>query len=65
MSLDLRPFLAPKRVAVVGAGERTTSSGGAVMQMLRKGGFSGELIPVNPKGGEIFGLPARTSLAEI
>ncbi len=62
---DLRPFFSPHRVAVVGAGERATSSGGAVLQNLRISGFSGEIIPVNPKGGEMFGLAVRRSLAEL
>jgi acyl-CoA synthetase (NDP forming) len=62
---DLRPFFAPKSVAVVGAGERATSSGGAVLQNLRISGFAGEIVPVNPKGGEMFGLAVRKSLAEL
>ncbi len=62
---DLRPFFSPHSVAVVGAGERATSSGGAVLQNLRISGFSGEIIPVNPKGGEMFGLAVRRSLAEL
>ena len=59
---DLTPFFAPRSVAVVGAGERASSSGGAVFQNLIRGGFKGRLVPVNPKGGEVFGHPAATSL---
>jgi len=62
---DLRPFFAPRSVAVVGAGERQTSSGGAVLQNLRISGFTGEIVPVNPKGGEIFGLAVRKNLGEL
>lgn len=65
MARDLKPFFAPRSVAVVGAGERSTSSGGAVLQNLRISGFAGEIIPVNPKGGTMFGIAARTSLAEL
>ncbi|HTZ76498.1 MAG TPA: CoA-binding protein, partial [Stellaceae bacterium] len=65
MTPDLSPFFAPKSVAVVGAGERATSSGGAVLQNLRISGFAGEILPVNPKGGEMFGLGARKSLREL
>ena len=36
---DLRPFFAPRSVAVVGAGERATSSGGAVLKNLGASGF--------------------------
>ena len=62
---DLTPFLAPRSVAIIGAGERATSSGGAIMQMLRLAGYGGRVVPVNPKGGTIFGYPAVTSIAAI
>ncbi|MGH6967684.1 MAG: CoA-binding protein [Stellaceae bacterium] len=65
MARDLKPFFAPRSVAVVGAAERPTSSGGAVLQNLRIVGFAGEIVPVNPKGGTMFGIAARKSLAEL
>src|ERR1043166_1071669 len=65
MARDLGAFFAPRSVAVVGAGERPTSSGGAVLQNLRISGFAGEIIPVNPRGGTMFGLDVRRSLAEL
>ena len=65
MARDLGAFFAPRSVAVVGAGERPTSSGGAVLQNLRIAGFTGEIIPVNPKGGSMFGLKVRRGLGEL
>jgi len=65
MPRDLTPFFAPKSIAVVGAGERPTSSGGAVLQNLRISGFTGEIVPVNPKGGTMFGLATRRNLGEL
>ena len=62
---DLSPFFAPKSIAVVGAGERATSSGGAIMQMLRQAGYGGRVVPVNPKGGTIFGYESVTSIGAI
>jgi acyl-CoA synthetase (NDP forming) len=62
---DLSPFFAPRSIAVVGAGERATSSGGAVMQLLRQAGYGGRVVPVNPKGGKIFGYESVTSIADI
>ena len=62
---DLSPFFAPRSIAVVGAGERATSSGGAVMQMLRRAGYGGRVVPVNPKGGMSFGYDSVTSIAGI
>jgi acetyltransferase len=62
---DLRPFFAPRSVAVVGAGARPTSSGGAILQNLRISGFAGEILPINPKGGDLFDLPVATSLSAL
>lgn len=62
---DLRPFFAPRSVAVVGAGERATSSGGAVLKNLVASRFDGRVIPINPKGGIIQGHAAKTSLREL
>jgi len=62
---DLTPFFAPRSIAVVGAGERATSSGGAIMQMLQRARYGGRVVPVNPRGGEIFGYQAVTSIAAI
>lgn len=64
-SRDLRPFFYPQSVAVIGAGERPGSSGGAVCQNLDISGYTGDVVPVNPKGGTIFGNDARTSLREL
>jgi len=55
-------FLNPQSIAVVGAGERPTSSGGAVLRNLRVSGYTGRIVPVNPKGGEIDGLKVAISL---
>lgn len=65
MKRDLAPFYTPRSVAVVGAGDRPTSSGGAVLHLLEKSGFVGEILPVNPKGGTIRNLKVRTSLKEL
>lgn len=65
MIRDLSPFFAPRSIAVVGAGERATSSGGAVMQMLQRAAYGGRVVPVNPRGGNIFGYEAVTSIGAI
>jgi len=62
---DLSPFFAPRSIAVIGAGERATSSGGAVMQMLQRAAYGGRVVPVNPRGGNIFGYDSVTSIASI
>lgn len=62
---DLTAFFAPRSIAVVGAGERATSSGGAVLQNLKIGGFKGQIYPINPKGGQAFGYSVQTSLKDL
>jgi acyl-CoA synthetase (NDP forming) len=64
MARDLKAFFAPDSVAIIGASERPTSSGGAVLQMLRKSGYPGRIAPINPKGGSAFGLTMYKSLGE-
>ncbi len=58
-------LLRPRSVALVGASDRLTSSGGAVLRNLLRSGFKGRIVPINPKGGELLGLPVVRSLAEV
>ena len=58
-------FLRPQSVALVGAGDRPTSSGGAVLRNLLRSGFRGRIVPVNPKGGQLLGVSVTRSLAEV
>ena len=50
----------PRSIAVLGA-----SIGNKYIQGLQESGFKGKLYPVNPAGGELFGLPVYRSLTEI
>ncbi len=52
----------PRSIALVGATERSIWSVAAHDNLVRFG-FSGRIIPVNPKGGTIHGLPAATSVS--
>ena len=62
---SLSALLRPASVAVVGAGDRATSSGGAVLRNLLKSGYRGRIVPVNPRGGELLGLPVVASLSAV
>jgi|GEM_PF-1206543 len=46
---NLDRIFRPRRVAVVGASEKTGSIGNALMKNLLEGGYKGMLLPVNPK----------------
>jgi acetyltransferase len=63
--LSLSAFMLPSSVAVVGAGDRPTSSGGAVLRNLVKSRYAGRIVPVNPKGGELLGMPVAKSLRDV
>ena len=54
-----------RSVAVIGATERVGAMGRLPIQYLQQHGYSGEIFPVNPKGGTILGLPVYTSISEI
>jgi acetyltransferase len=71
---NLNRIFKPHHVAVVGASEKAGTIGNALMRNLIDGGFSGTLLPVNPKyksihGHECFGsvsaLKAGVDLAII
>jgi acyl-CoA synthetase (NDP forming) len=52
-------------VAVIGATERADAASSFVMRNLIAQGFAGRILPVNPKGGTIFGHVAAPSLAAL
>ncbi len=55
----------PRSIAVVGASANAETAGFDYLQALRGAGFKGHVYPVNPKGGEILGLPVYPSLREV
>lgn len=57
-------FFNARSIAVIGASNEFTKIGGRPIHLLRKYGYSGEIYPINPKGGEIQSLPAYTHLAD-
>jgi acyl-CoA synthetase (NDP forming) len=54
-----------RSIAVVGASADTSKFGGMTMETLIGGGYDGAIYPVNPKGGELFGLTVYASLEDI
>lgn len=61
----LDALLDPGSVAVIGASNDPAKSGGVLLASLRRGGLTGRLHPVNPRGGTIQGLPAYASIQEV
>ena len=59
---DLRPLLAPRSVAILGASSRPASLPGRPLANLQLVGYAGAIYPVNPQRTEIAGLPCYASL---
>lgn len=60
--MDLDRLLRPSQVGVIGASEH--GPGGSVLQALRSSGYGGEIIAVNPKYSDVFGVKCVASVAE-
>jgi acyl-CoA synthetase (NDP forming) len=58
------PLLNPKSIAIVGASERAKWPT-AIYQNLKKFGYAGNVYPVNPRGGQIWGTTAYPDLASL
>lgn len=62
---QLDKIMKPKSIAVVGASTKEKTIGSEIMKRLIEYGFTGDIYPVNPKGGMIEGKQAYTSVKEI
>ena len=62
---NLNRIFQPRHVAVVGASEKAGTIGTALMRNLIDGGFSGTLLPVNPKYKTIHGYESFGSVSAL
>ncbi|NDL59379.1 acetate--CoA ligase family protein [Phytoactinopolyspora mesophila] len=61
---DLRVLWDARSIAVIGATDRPRALGRLPVEFLLRYGYGGRIVPVNPKGGTVCGLPAATELTE-
>lgn len=61
----LTPLLEPQSIAVIGASENPSSTGGVIFRNVLDGGFKGKLWAINPKYSEIHGQPCLPSVEHI
>ncbi len=61
----LKAMLAPRSVAVVGASPKPGSVAGEILRNLQRCGFSGRILPVNPKYDRVDGFTCHPSVAEL
>ncbi|HVW31369.1 MAG TPA: GNAT family N-acetyltransferase, partial [Acidimicrobiia bacterium] len=64
-SRSIGRLLAPRSIAVVGAGQAATGIGHQVFRNLLNGDFQGPVYPVNPKSFHVGGVRAYPSLLDI
>jgi len=62
--MNLQSLFAPRSIAVVGASEKPSVSR-AVLNSLRRMGYTGGVYPINPRYEEVLGYRCYPSLAEI
>ncbi|MCO5072160.1 MAG: acetate--CoA ligase family protein [Rhizobiaceae bacterium] len=64
-SHKLEALLAPRSIAVVGASPRADTPGFDTLAQLRRIGYSGKIIPVNPRYDDIVGIPCVPDLGAL
>ncbi len=54
-----------RSIALIGASTTPGKMGYIILETLLEGGYTGNVYPINPKGGELFGLPIYRSISEV
>jgi len=62
---DLARFFEPNSVVIIGASSTSGKPGHEVIRNILANGYAGKLYLVNPKGGEILGMPVHRSIASL
>jgi len=62
---NIKFLFEPKTVAVVGASHDPDKVGYKILENIIDGKFKGKIFPVNPKGGEVLGLPVFKKIVDI
>ena len=65
MKEEFGPFFEPKNVAVIGASATAGRPGNDVIRNILANEYGGGIYLVNPKGGEILGLPVLPSIENL
>jgi acyl-CoA synthetase (NDP forming) len=59
------PFFEPESVTIIGASSVPGKPGHEVIRNILANQYRGKVYLVNPKGGELLGLPVQTSIASL
>lgn len=61
----LSPLFNPKSIAIIGASDNPAKVGHIVLANIIKGGYKGNIFPVNPAGKNILGLTSLRKVGEL
>ena len=61
---DISYFFDPKSIAVIGASATPGKVGNTVLNSIKKSGYNGKIIPINPRSEEILGHKAYKSVLD-
>ena len=61
----LSSIFSPRSVAIIGATEALNSVGRTILENIVKGGFEGQIYPVNPKRDTVLGIQAYPSITAV
>ncbi|MGB9897151.1 acetate--CoA ligase family protein [Thermanaerothrix sp.] len=65
MTSSLRPFFAPKGVALIGASDNPSKLGHGILRNMVSYGYQGAVYPVNPKSTRILGLTCYPDIRQV
>ncbi len=64
-SKDLKPFLEPQSIAIIGLSRKTGEQGNNALENLLGYGYRGKIYPINPNTSEILGVKAYPSIRDV
>ena len=62
---DLKAFLSPNAVAVIGASDNADILRGRIMKVMMGHDFKGEIYPISRSSDEVFGLKAYPTISDV
>lgn len=62
---DFKRFFHPSSVAIIGASSTPGKPGHEVIRNILANGYQGKVFLVNPKGGEVLGIPVYPSISSL
>jgi len=62
---SMKYLFEPRGIAVIGASQTPGKIGYKVTSNILAGGYNGRIYPINPRGGELLGIPVYKTIADV